>query len=117
MELRSTLSSLNEGLKTKAPGYMVLLAVTIGLLGGYGAVGFRFLIQFLQETCWGTDEFGVAWIQTLPWYWVVGVPAGGGLIVGALIRKFAWEAKGHGVPEVMEAVALRRHWDGVGSTT
>jgi CIC family chloride channel protein len=35
------------------------------------------------------------------------IPAIGGLIVGILIYKYAQEAKGHGVPEIMEAVALR----------
>ncbi len=35
------------------------------------------------------------------------IPALGGLIFGPLIYFFAREAKGHGVPEVMQAVALR----------
>jgi CIC family chloride channel protein len=39
--------------------------------------------------------------------YVVIVPAVGGLLVGPLVYFFAREAKGHGVPEVMEAVALR----------
>ena len=38
-------------------------------------------------------------------YYVVTVPAAGGLIVGLPIHFLAREAKGHGVPEVMEAVA------------
>jgi CIC family chloride channel protein len=41
------------------------------------------------------------------WYWRLLLPALGGLIVGPLIYFFAREAKGHGVPEVMAAVALR----------
>jgi len=35
------------------------------------------------------------------------IPAIGGLIVGLLVYFFAREAKGHGVPEVMEAVAVK----------
>lgn len=35
------------------------------------------------------------------------VPTVGGLLVGLLVFYFAREAKGHGVPEVMEAVALQ----------
>ena len=35
------------------------------------------------------------------------MPALGGLIVGPLVYYFAREAKGHGVPEVMEALELR----------
>ena len=107
MRLPSTLGRLNDRLRTSASGYMVVLAVAIGLLGGYGAVGFRHLIRLLQELFWSTDAPGTAWIESLPWYWVVGAPALGGLLVGALVRGFAAEAKGHGVPEVMEAVALR----------
>ena len=86
---------------------MLVLSVIIGLLGGYGAVGFRYLIHALQDTVWATDDFGVAWIRSLPWYWVVGVPGLGGALVGAITQWFAKETKGHGVPEVMEAVALR----------
>lgn len=40
-------------------------------------------------------------------YYVILIPVAGGLLVGPLIYFFAREAKGHGVPEVMEAVALR----------
>jgi len=107
MSLRATLTGLNDRLKRGAPGYMLLVAVAIGLLGGYGAVGFRYLIASLQEAGWATDAFSVAWVESLPWYWVVGVPAAGGLVVGSITRWFASETKGHGVPEVMEAVALR----------
>jgi CIC family chloride channel protein len=39
--------------------------------------------------------------------WVVAVPAAGGLLVGLLTHYFASEARGHGVPEVMEAIAVR----------
>lgn len=50
-----------------------------------------------------------------PGLWVGGLnlaiallPFIGGLIVGPLVAKYAPEAKGHGVPEVMEAIYLRR---------
>lgn len=86
---------------------MLLLAVAIGLLAGYGAVGFRWLIEWLKEAFWHTENVEISWIESLPWYWVVGVPAFGGLVVGAITDWFAPEAKGHGVPEVMEAVAKR----------
>jgi CIC family chloride channel protein len=44
-------------------------------------------------------------IAALPWYFKVFPPAIGGLIVGPLIYFFAREAKGHGIPEVMNAVS------------
>ena len=42
-----------------------------------------------------------------PWYWRLLAPAVGGLVVGPLVYFLAPEAKGHGVPEVMESVARR----------
>lgn len=87
--------------------FMVGVSVVIGVLGGLGAVGFRWLIHALQRVGWGTWHFGIADALDKPWWWAVGVPVLGGAIVGPLVYFFAREAKGHGVPEVMEAVALR----------
>ena len=81
----------------------ILIALLVGLGTGIGAVIFRYLITFFEFV-------GYSWIpETFPSLGnltVVLVPAFGGLIVGLLIYNFAPEAKGHGVPEVMEAVAL-----------
>ena len=85
---------------------MVLVAVVIGLLGGYGAIIFRFLIGVFQDAFWRTGDYSLDYIRALPWYVVVFTPAAGGILVGSIIHYFAPEAKGHGVPEVMEAVAL-----------
>ncbi len=85
---------------------MVILAVTIGLFGGLGATGFRFLIQFFQKMFWG-GRFTLDLVGQTPWLLKIGIPAVGGLLCGLLIYFFAKEAKGHGVPEVMEAVARR----------
>ncbi len=86
---------------------MVLLAVLVGLLGGLCAVGFRKFIRFVEMSVWHQEAFTLAGVRShTPWE-VVLVPALGGLIVGLIIYYFAREAKGHGVPEVMEAVMLR----------
>jgi CIC family chloride channel protein len=101
---------------------MVLVAIACGLAGALGAVVFRFLIRSVQAAFFegaeglssmldegvlaeAQDPLAVA--QGLAWYWRVAIPAAGGLVVGPLIYFFAREAKGHGVPEVMAAVALR----------
>ncbi len=101
---------------------MVTVAVACGLAGALGAVVFRFLIRFMQAAFFeGTEGIAdlfeegllaetsdpLAVAQSLAWYWRLLIPAAGGLIVGPLIYFFAREAKGHGVPEVMAAVALR----------
>ena len=92
-------------------GGMFLLALLIGAGSGLGAVVFRYLIYFFTWLATGHDEFGqqgrVASAH-LPWLgpaFLVVVPAVGGLLYGPLIYRFAREARGHGVPEVMIAVA------------
>jgi len=94
-------------LTTNEHNIMAVLAVVVGLAGGFGAVGFRYLINFFQNLAYGSSEELLNVVLALPWYLKVWVPAAGGLVVGPLVYFFAREAKGHGVPEVMEAVALK----------
>ena len=86
---------------------MAFLGIIVGLAGGLGAVGFRYLIRFFQTLAYGGQTDLLELVVNLPWYYRVAVPAIGGLIVGPVVYFFAREAKGHGVPEVMEAVALK----------
>jgi CIC family chloride channel protein len=94
-------------LKTNEHTTMAILAVIVGLAGGIGAVGFRHLILLFQTISYGTDGNLLQLAQATPWYLRLWIPAAGGLVVGPLVYFFAREAKGHGVPEVMEAVAVR----------
>ncbi|MGD8362786.1 MAG: chloride channel protein [Gemmatimonadota bacterium] len=87
--------------------FMVMVAAAIGVLGGLGAVLFRLMIRAVQRGAWGEGAFGVELVEAHPWWWVVLAPAAGGILVGLMVRYMAREAKGHGVPEVMEAVILR----------
>lgn len=99
--------SILKLLRTNEHGIMAVLAVFVGLAGGFGAVGFRYLINFFQSLAYGSDGNLLDLVQLIPWYLRVSIPALGGLIVGPLVYFWAREAKGHGVPEVMEAVALK----------
>ena len=85
---------------------MVLIAAAVGLLGGLCAVGFREFIEFVQAQAWQMPAFTLDGVRAHAWWWIVATPAAGGLVVGLIIRLFAREAKGHGVPEVIEAVML-----------
>ncbi|MFQ6048488.1 MAG: chloride channel protein [Phycisphaerae bacterium] len=87
--------------------YMVLVALVIGLGGGLFAVAFRKLIGLGNQLGWHDAAYTISYIRGLPYWWKISVPAVGGLICGLIIYYFAREAKGHGVPEVIEAVALR----------
>ena len=92
-------------------GGLLVVALVVGAGSGLGAVGFRYLIYFFTWLATGHVEFGqqgrVA-SSHLPWlglgFFVV-IPVIGGLIYGPLIYRYAREARGHGVPEVMIAVA------------
>ncbi|RMF57516.1 MAG: CBS domain-containing protein [Calditrichaeota bacterium] len=86
--------------------FMISMAVVIGLLGGFGAIGIQYLIRLFEQLFWGATDFPIEHIHSLPLYIKIGVPAFGGLIVGAMVYYLAREAKGHGVPEVMKAIAL-----------
>jgi CIC family chloride channel protein len=80
---------------------LVLLAVAIGIGSGLGAYGFRWLIGFVHRAFWETGGSLVPWPPLV----TVLTPALGGALVGPIIYWFAREAKGHGVPEVMLAIA------------
>jgi chloride channel protein, CIC family len=74
-------------------------------------VAFRYLIYFFTWLATGHSEFGQAGYvgsAHLPWLglgFLVVIPVIGGLVYGPLIYRWAREARGHGVPEVMIAVA------------
>ncbi len=85
-------------------GIIIFTALIVGIGAGLGAVVFRRLIEGMQMLAY--DGLGGLLADIAPYHLLV-IPAVGGLIFGPLIYRFAREAKGHGVPEVMEAVALR----------
>ena len=101
------LRRLHDGLRKTEHIYMVLVSVLIGLLGGLGAVGFRMFIEVVNKVAWHKAEYTLDYISALPIWWKILAPSAGGAIVGLIIWRFASEVSGHGVPEVMEAVALR----------
>jgi CIC family chloride channel protein len=101
------LRNLHDELRQTERIYMVLVATVVGVLGGLGAVAFRLLIVAVNRAAWHEGPVTLGHLAALPFWWKIVAPAVGGAICGFIIYWFAREAKGHGVPEVMEAVALR----------
>jgi CIC family chloride channel protein len=91
-------------------GLLVALALLVGVGAGVGAIGFRYLIEGCTWIFSGhTDpsalgHFTNPHLSFLGPFVVLVVPVIGGLLYGPLVYRFAPEARGHGVPEVMLAV-------------
>jgi chloride channel protein, CIC family len=96
-----------------SPFRLAVLAALVGLVAGLGAVVFRALIALFHNLFFlGQLSFSYsanAHTPASPWgMWVILVPVGGAVLVAFLVKNFAPEAKGHGVPEVMDAVYYNR---------
>ncbi|MGW5398050.1 chloride channel protein [Streptomyces sp. NPDC003952] len=80
---------------------------------GLGSIVFRWLIKSFTWLFTGQEDYagaGHAANPYVPWlgpFFVLLTPVVGGLLYGPLVDRFAKEARGHGVPEVMLAVARR----------
>jgi len=86
---------------------MIIVAIIIGVLAGFAAIGIRFLIKEISNFSFQGAGNILENIMSTSWYWILIIPAIGGLIVGPIIYFLAPEAKGHGVPEVMQAILLK----------
>jgi len=87
---------------------LVLLALVIGALGALGVIGFRGLISLVQLIALGFDSPHVLdFARTLPWWRILLAPTLGGLLIGLYVRYVVPGRRTQGVPDVMEAAALR----------
>ena len=95
-----------------------MLAVVVGIIVGLAGGAFRYLIHFFHNMFFnGTSSLAfnsyeymdtnLYWLGSDYGWLVILIPALGGLIVGYIVKYGAPEAKGHGVPEVMEATLKR----------
>ncbi|NQW00380.1 MAG: chloride channel protein [Rhodospirillales bacterium] len=90
--------------------HMVLsaLGLTVGALTGAAVVGFRELISTIQLALFHSgSERLFQHAQELPWWQIILVPAGAGLVVGLFIYHFMPNRRPQGVADVIEANALR----------
>ena len=90
---------------------LAVMALIVGAGAGLGAAVFRELIYAVTWLATGYTQFGQQGhapslhLPALGIFFVLVIPVVGGLLYGPLIQRFAREARGHGVPEVMLAVA------------
>ncbi|HEY3727813.1 MAG TPA: chloride channel protein [Solirubrobacteraceae bacterium] len=92
-------------------GGLTALAIATGVGSGLGAVAFRDLIRAFTLIFTGHQDYSAAGhainpnVPGLGSYFIVLAPVIGGLLYGPLVSRFAPEARGHGVPEVMLSVS------------
>ncbi|MFG0293935.1 MAG: chloride channel protein [Phycisphaerales bacterium JB050] len=80
--------------------YLIGLGAVIGVVTAFGAIGFKTALD-------STSEGVFSIVGNLPIWLLPVAPIAGALITATLIFFFAPEAKGHGVPEVIDAVYRR----------
>ncbi len=95
--------------RTVGASILWALSLLVGIVAGLGSVAFRALIGIFHNFLF-LGRFSAAYdanahTPASPWGpFVILVPVVGALGVTFLVKNFAPEAKGHGVPEVIDAV-------------
>lgn len=86
----------------KEEAKLVFLASIVGIVGGLGAIVFRFFVESTRDLL----DFLAEYSQIDNSFATILIPTIGGLVCGWIVFRFASEAKGHGVPEIINSVNL-----------
>ncbi len=81
--------------------HLTVLGALIGVVTGLGAIGFAEALDFAEHWAGDTRAHWALW--TLPL-----IPMLGALITGVIVHLFASEARGHGVPQVLDALIRKK---------
>jgi len=101
--IKGGIASIKRSFWSSEMAVMATLALLVGLGAGLGTVIFIRMISFFNDLFFGSGK-----AIPLPFgTYVILMPVLGGLIVGPIIHFVAPEAKGHGVPEVLTAIATK----------
>ncbi len=98
--LQSRLQRLGRRFGLHREWYLIAIGAVIGTITALGAVGFLWLLHKAEL---GATQALDVW----PWWTLPLIPMLGALFTGLIIHNFANEARGHGVPEVMDALYRR----------
>ena len=85
----------------------LLFCLLIGCLAAGGALLFRAMIEVGQWLLWPQGSTFFQKVLQAPWWWKILLPTLAGLAIGPIIVYLAPQVRGPGVPEVIEAAALR----------
>lgn len=102
------LSRLRLELRRSTTAGPLALATAIGLLSGVAAIGLRWMISAVQWLFFDQGRRLSDVLAPMPeWVPLVLAPAVGMVVVSWMVRRWAPEAQGHGIPEVQFAVRQR----------
>jgi CIC family chloride channel protein len=84
------------------------IALAIGIAAGFAALFFRKGINALQHYLYGVEDVRTlhSFAESLPWYMILLIPIGGGLIVGLILHWFTPDGRVRSVADVIEGAAL-----------
>jgi CIC family chloride channel protein len=95
--IRSTLRKLVTRLGFEQDWYLIVCGAIVGTLTAFGAIGFAKALEWFNGTTTELHAGGELWL-------LIVLPMGGALLSGFLTSTWAAEAKGHGVPQVLNAL-------------
>jgi CIC family chloride channel protein len=101
--LKLRIPNLIDRIQPSGTAVLLGTSIVVGAGTGLGAVLFIRLIALVERIFFQGGEKYFGFLGR--WLFLI-IPALGGLLAGPIIFYFAKEAKGHGVPEVMEAIAI-----------
>lgn len=106
----STLSHAISVMRNHGPSQVQFwfIAMIVGLAAGLAALLFRLGVESLQSVVYGTENTAQIhhFVSTLSWYWLIVIPATGGLIVGLILDRFTPDGRVRAVADVIEGAAL-----------
>ncbi len=114
------LRRLAQGIDLRSTGKWFVLSSLVGCIAGAGAIAFQFLLGATTHFCLGgvagyfpaeaeaEPKWFHAFDQTFSIWWLLPLLAGGGLLSGWIVYKFAPEAEGHGTDAAIEAFHEKR---------
>ncbi|MBF9034518.1 chloride channel protein [Rhodobacterales bacterium HKCCE2091] len=84
------------------------IALAIGIAAGFASLLFRRGIEGLQTLLYGVEDVRMlnSFAESLPWYWILLIPAVGGLVVGLILHRFTPDGRVRAVADVIEGAAL-----------
>lgn len=86
-----------------------LVALIIGIVAGFAALGFRLGVGYMQALIYGADDVSLtSHVTGLAWYWVLGIPIVGGMIVGLILQKYTPDCRAQSLAHVIEGAAVGR---------